>query len=594
MRIKTWINNRVKSFVQNHWPEKVSGIYCSYENDSSRLSDKNRYIQIPTPINDRLIHYEIIKDHIELHFEDAGDNKSGINAYMELINYLEEKTESNENLEWQDFLGGTSLKCQYRDKLNGIDDALEQLKTVIDYFDPLINGYLTQNSRIIGRSSIPVKDNHNLNNENIDLYEFNLEELYTFNLHIPNYQRIYCWEEKNVKCLLNDLTDHLFLKDGSAKYRLGTIILHHHGNLFDIIDGQQRLVTLALLLDALGVDTCLLDAKFESSEAKEYVCYNKYLVDNYVRKHILDRSVFLKMLLESIDFSVLILQNSSLDLAYLFFSNENSRGVALTDYDLLKAHHLRYIPDTLEKQSQKAADRWNQMIERGRIKENTDNGIPDYVRTLDTYLYQLRQWMRKASPETYPNDRHVKNEYEAAPTMPDLPPFGEHFDFKEPIQGGTHFFYYVEAHLDKYKRFRQTSEYKTFAANMPDYGSFQWYKNAIEALSFGYYEKFGDHCLADALVLIMRYLLEHRYGSGRVQKAAINSYVADGGVILMIDQASSATFFLAELYNLCKDYPVRYLQKMSPIQRRMRSSILVIRQKLIPLIFVESIKKFKL
>ncbi len=187
---------------------------------------------------------------------------------------------------------------------------------------------------------------------------------------------------------------------------------------------------MSLILDELGIETCLLDQEFESSVAREYIGYNKYFVGNFIQKYITDKKAFANKLLSNIELSVLILNNTSIDLAYTFFSNENSRGVTLTDYDLLKAHHLRFIPEACEQQSRKAADTWNRMIKNGKSKVTEFDPKPDYERTLDTYLYNLRQWMQKENNEIEKNDRHVKNEYEAAPIMSELPPFGEQFFFR--------------------------------------------------------------------------------------------------------------------------------------------------------------------
>lgn len=52
----------------------------------------------------------------------------------------------------------------------------------------------------------------------------------------------------------------------TVAYRLGCIILHSHNGIFDVIDGQQRLVTLAILCEQLDVDCSLLDEKFEDEE----------------------------------------------------------------------------------------------------------------------------------------------------------------------------------------------------------------------------------------------------------------------------------------------------------------------------------------
>ena len=65
------------------------------------------------------------------------------------------------------------------------------------------------------------------------------------NLRIPEYQRPYKWTEKNVNQLIDDIRDNL---DKSA-YRIGTLVIHNNkeeGKL-DIVDGQQRTITLFLL-----------------------------------------------------------------------------------------------------------------------------------------------------------------------------------------------------------------------------------------------------------------------------------------------------------------------------------------------------------
>lgn len=95
------------------------------------------------------------------------------------------------------------------------------------------------------------------------------------------------------------------------------------------------------------------------------------------------------------------------------------------------------------------------MIEDGR-KDTDSTTVPDYVRTLDTYIYRLRRWMRKKVCDDSADNYRIKREYEAAPVVEEIPPFGERFYFNEPIQGGTHFFSYVEQHINKYRSFSKT------------------------------------------------------------------------------------------------------------------------------------------
>lgn len=79
-------------------------------------------------------------------------------------------------------------------------------------------------------------------------------------LRVPDYQRGYAWERKH----WNDLIDDLGVLEVGAEHYTGTLVLHRvdgtssimdeegreHG-VFDIVDGQQRLTTIVLLLDAI-------------------------------------------------------------------------------------------------------------------------------------------------------------------------------------------------------------------------------------------------------------------------------------------------------------------------------------------------------
>ena len=70
-----------------------------------------------------------------------------------------------------------------------------------------------------------------------------INELLGMELDIPDYQRPYKWTPKHVNQLINDL---LTFRD-KGEYRLGTLVLHEN----NIVDGQQRIVTLSLLFYVL-------------------------------------------------------------------------------------------------------------------------------------------------------------------------------------------------------------------------------------------------------------------------------------------------------------------------------------------------------
>ena len=77
-----------------------------------------------------------------------------------------------------------------------------------------------------------------------------INQLLDMNLNIPDYQRPYKWSFRNIEDLLNDISNAIADADRyrhSFKYRIGTIILHKSDQILDVVDGQQRLISLTLI-----------------------------------------------------------------------------------------------------------------------------------------------------------------------------------------------------------------------------------------------------------------------------------------------------------------------------------------------------------
>ncbi|MCH7945303.1 MAG: DUF262 domain-containing protein, partial [Armatimonadetes bacterium] len=85
--------------------------------------------------------------------------------------------------------------------------------------------------------------------------------------HVPDYQRGYSWEERQVREFLEDLE----MLGPNRYHYTGTIVLHkssvgvqmgEDGSVYvpvEIVDGQQRLTTIVLLLD--GIRRSLADSE---------------------------------------------------------------------------------------------------------------------------------------------------------------------------------------------------------------------------------------------------------------------------------------------------------------------------------------------
>ncbi len=376
-----------------------------------------------------------------------------------------------------------------------------------------------------------------------------VKEVYKIqNLTIPPYQRIYAWKTEQVKTLLDDIVS---LK-GNIVYHIGSIILHEHSNkdsqekINDIVDGQQRIVTLSLILSAIKDHSedlsRFLKNRYESNEALRNIrdnmaFINQYIKDDSKRKKIEDN-------INCLRFSILTIKNTeNLDLAFTFFSNTNSRGKKLTDYDLLKPHHLRYIPSELEEQQMHLATKWDRMISSQRKNEKYHSKKIDYKRLIEYCLYRLRKWSAWEN-ENLSVDHYIKKEFEAAPIIDEVPPFGERFNYMEPIQGGQHFFAYIDYFLEKYKSFELRN---TIHFYFGFEGSYSWYGNVIEALIFCYYIRFGNSYINEAALSIIRYISVIRFNKARAYEPTILLWTLNSKIPLLIERATSPTFFLAEM-----------------------------------------------
>ena len=78
----------------------------------------------------------------------------------------------------------------------------------------------------------------------------NIENILKKKYLIPNYQRPYSWNEKQINELIDDLYEN-YNNDKEEIYFLGSIITINNNNHYEVIDGQQRITSLFLLLSNL-------------------------------------------------------------------------------------------------------------------------------------------------------------------------------------------------------------------------------------------------------------------------------------------------------------------------------------------------------
>ena len=75
-----------------------------------------------------------------------------------------------------------------------------------------------------------------------------ISDLTQYKYFIPNYQRGYRWKEQNILDLLNDIMNFKSNKNEDWYCLQPIVVKYINENEFEVIDGQQRLSTIALIL----------------------------------------------------------------------------------------------------------------------------------------------------------------------------------------------------------------------------------------------------------------------------------------------------------------------------------------------------------
>ena len=204
------------------------------------------------------------------------------------------------------------------------------------------------------------------------------------NLRIPSYQRPYKWNRKHIRNLFYDLRDAM----GKKEYQIGSVILHKNDKYLDIVDGQQRLISISLFLHLLDSLENYKGAKQLLSAAVfgELSCY--HASENYNEWENLTQLVgenqakdICNFLLENCSVSVITMPKKRLSEAFQLFDSQNNRGKSLEPHDLLKAYHLR----KQDSEDERIVEKWEQFV------EDKDLSLKELF---DKHLFRMRRWSR--------------------------------------------------------------------------------------------------------------------------------------------------------------------------------------------------------
>ena len=204
------------------------------------------------------------------------------------------------------------------------------------------------------------------------------------NLRIPSYQRPYKWNRKHIRNLFYDLRDAM----GKKEYQIGSVILHENDGYLDVVDGQQRLISISLFLHLLDDLVNYKGAKQLLSAAVfgELSCY--HASENYNEWENLTQLVgeneakdICNFLLENCAVSVITMPQERLSEAFQLFDSQNNRGKSLEPHDLLKAYHLR----KQDSEDERIVEKWEQFVEDKELS---------LKELFDKHLFRMRRWSR--------------------------------------------------------------------------------------------------------------------------------------------------------------------------------------------------------
>lgn len=200
-----------------------------------------------------------------------------------------------------------------------------------------------------------------------DLKIISVSDIFSnINYLVPIYQRNYAWSETQIEQLIEDIESSI---DNSNKnYFLGNLIVNQtDNNIYEVIDGQQRLTTLYLIEKYLEIsfskDALRFEAREKSNRALSYISDSSnqelieelssseilngfQIIDNYFKNKNINKSTFTQKLKQVFLIRVQVPKN--IDLNH-YFEIMNTRGEQLELHEIAKAKLLEVIESDHDK-----------------------------------------------------------------------------------------------------------------------------------------------------------------------------------------------------------------------------------------------------
>lgn len=268
-----------------------------------------------------------------------------------------------------------------------------------------------------------------------------VSECLQLNLLIPDYQRPYKWSVSSIDAMLWDINDAIqqslvFL---DYKYRIGTIILHQSEKKLNVVDGQQRLISLTLISKYLDddFDNTILQTRFYDKITQKHIHDNYAHIREWFSFRDNDSKESFKNALSNI-LEMVVIQVRKESEAFQLFDSQNTRGRALNPHDLLKAFHLREMKN----------DKYEMVY---AVKKWEAKDVSKIRELFSVYLFPIWNWSR--CKKTWVFSEHdidtfkgisAHSTYTYARRASNASPY---FQITEPFISGSDFFDMVDHYL---------------------------------------------------------------------------------------------------------------------------------------------------
>lgn len=260
-------------------------------------------------------------------------------------------------------------------------------------------------------------DNNSLKNDSgIGVDKETVEHFFVNNVvYLPKYQREYSWQKRNIKTLIDDIISN-------NDYYIGNLMYSKKDEYIELIDGQQRLITIYLILSALcqakgknkqkivqnfdekllykdseNITRFIIDDRTADQNTKvfSYICKERNPSDEIKKTNEYKQFKFIKSFIKKFDdakinllyenlkrcqFVFIDTTNSKIK-AEKVFLNLNTKGIKLSDESIVKS--LLFSSINVEKDFDSMRNSW---FEAFHSMPETEQGtyLTDYISIFET------------------------------------------------------------------------------------------------------------------------------------------------------------------------------------------------------------------